>query len=235
MRSRTECMDVVQQYIAPSCLCHAYILIFSTIVEYRHGFDHNIPCIHIPYALWSYVLFAQLSVYSPVYLPSGFVSPLFIQCASMCGTVASANCLATGFSWGRSQWGNLPFADSKIALMCILSPFHVTPMPLITYGTFSLSSRYTMYVPYHIPILKYNVFRFPEVHQRAPLYLLNAYIDSNTLSNLILSIPGVSFAFTLSYRYMSHIVKHTTVHGFHESPGYLINAHVLPQAVYVWM
>ncbi len=131
----------------------------------------NIPCIHIPYALWSYVLFAQLSVYSPVYLPSGFVSPLFIQCASMCGTVASANCLATGFSWGRSQWGNLPFADSKIALMCILSPFHVTPMPLITYGTFSLSSRYTMYVPYHIPILKYNVFRFPEVHQRAPLLL----------------------------------------------------------------
>ena len=41
-------------------------------------------------------------------------------------------------------------------------------------------SIYTLYVLYHVPVLKYNVFWFTEIHQIASINLIGIYISSFT-------------------------------------------------------
>lgn len=149
--------------------------------------DYKIICLHLPNALFSYIIFFIHAVLSFFYFLFGFFNSNIYFFLNILGLVAVFNSLSTGFFWGWSQWGYIPFNDFKIAIMFILFLLFYTSI-FVTYfcllNAFYLCS-YTLYVLYHIPILKYNVFWFSEIHQSATLYLLDIYMSSSTVQLMV--------------------------------------------------
>lgn len=181
-----EFSTVSRSYVLALYVCIMCILFNIPDIEYRHGIDYRIICVHLPTSLLAYAILMRSVYCAMVYVLLGIGATNIMMHAS--GYVSVLSSISTGILWGWSQWGAIPWADSKVSFMFVLLLYYQTTMVLTYAGqlnSFYLSC-YTLYVLYHVPVLKYNVFWFSEVHQRASIYLLDIYMSSCTAYMLII-------------------------------------------------
>ena len=169
-------------------ICNFFCFFFFSFfpdVEYRHGIDYKIICIHLPNSFFSYFFFSLLVLLSILYLFFFFSVQTYFFLFGLLGFISVFNCFFSGFFWGWSQWGSIPFFDFKISLIFILLLFFFICVLYLDYISFTYLVWFCFYVLYHIPLLKYNVYWFSEIHQQGTVYLFDIYLNNNTFFVLL--------------------------------------------------
>ena len=169
--------------------CGICIILYMPDIEYRHGVDYKIICMHLPTSMLSYAILLRCIYLSSTYILCGAcITDITMYYA---GYITVLSSILTGVLWGWSQWGAIPWSDSKVSFMFVLLLYYQTT--IVMYYVDKLDnyylSIYTLYVLYHVPVLKYNVFWFTEIHQRASINLIDIYISSFT-SYIIITYAG---------------------------------------------
>lgn len=175
-------------------LIHLYILekqlilnFFLTIyVDYKHGLNFQIFNIHFIHILilyifisisiyWNFVLILKkkkfIFIYLKIYIEF-IIFNLFIL-------------VLTGIIWSWTQWGILYFIDSKILILLLIFIYYFILLILLYYNiNLFILFYFNIYILYHLPILKYNVFWNSEMHQKKSNYLFYSFIQNNEFFNL---------------------------------------------------
>jgi hypothetical protein len=102
----------------------------------------------------------------------------YVLLFSSYGIVSVTNCLGSGFLWGWSQWGAIPTIDFKVSLMILLLVYFCTCLLYVTVVSFFYLSWFCLYVSYLVPLLKYNVLWFSDIHQKSSIKFFYIYLNS---------------------------------------------------------
>jgi hypothetical protein len=142
--------------------------------------DYNILFFHLPNSFFSYLFHftaLQISISYILYMYIYKYRYIFIS-VNYFGIISVINCVGSGALWGWSQWGSVPIIDFKISLMFVFIVFFTTCYLYINVVSFYHICWYCIYISYLIPLLKYQVFWFSDIHQQYSIHFLNIYINS---------------------------------------------------------
>ncbi len=205
------------------CLMLALTLIYLSFDDYEQFIYWKIIYIHVPLASLSLIIYLIKVFCSIIYLiwHLAFMSILAQQLAPIAFTF-QVLCLITGSLWGKVSWGTYWEFDSRLTSMLIITLItliYVIINKVLTNSTEiktwqrkdRLLSIVSILGGLIIPIIKYSVDWWSNLHQKSSINILNNgvdFLDSSVYLPLLLMF--ISFSLISIILVINNVISFST-------------------------